>query len=157
MSHSRLRRSISCIAAGLLIVGPVAVFCIAALVLLLNTGRAKAQKSVEMPAAFHGEWCRDGGTCPDGFMTVMRNGFESNAIRCELRKARFRPSEDTNYRASSAGVWRLTFKCTDSDKLVEEQWFFLAHKDTVLVVIFDLPNGGIRLVQYLPRTKKDRG
>ena len=49
---------------------------------------------------------------------------------------------------------KLTFKCTDSKKLVEEMWFFV---DEMLVVTFALPNGSQRLVQYLPRIKRDQG
>jgi len=109
--------------------------------------------SVEMPRAFQGEWCGDGGTCPNGWMTVTKNGFiGASGVRCDLKKARYRTSK-TDYH-ESRGLWELTFKCTDSDKLVEEVWFFV---DEILVVSFPLPNGEQRLIQYLPRIKRDQG
>src|SRR5262245_14658410 len=130
---------------------------LAALLTLTACTPAGAQESVEMPQAFRGEWCGDGGTCPDGWTTVTKGGFIGiSGVRCDLRKASFRSSSDVSYRARG-GFWQLTFKCTDSDKLVEETWFFLAHRDTVLVVMFWLPEGRMRFVQYLPRTRKDRG
>jgi hypothetical protein len=99
--------------------------------------------NVAMPQAFHGDWCADGGACPNGWMTVTQNGFRSNDIRCDLKKAVY----------PSANLWKLTFRCTDSgNQPIEESWFFI---DEMLVVTFPLPNGRIRFVQYLPRTEKD--
>jgi len=97
-------------------------------VLFLATGTAhagRADEQIEMPRAFQGEWCSDGGTCPDGWMTVTKSGFVgASGVRCDLKKALTRASE-TDYRKEYRGLWELTFKCTDSKKLVEEMWFFV--------------------------------
>jgi opacity protein-like surface antigen len=124
---------------------------IAALAYLIISPAAAEQ--IEIPRAFQGEWCGDGGTCPNGWMTVTKSGFTgANGTRCDLKKADYR-AQETGYR-HYRGLWKLTFKCTDSKTLVEERWFFV---DEMLVVTFDLPNGGPRFVQYLPRIKRDQG
>ena len=126
---------------------------LAVAILALACTASTASAQVEMPRAFHGEWCSDGGTCPNGWMTVTKNGFTGgNGVRCDLKKADYR-AQETSYR-EYRGLWKLTFKCTDSKKLVEEKWFFV---DEMLVVTFDLPNGSLRFVQYLPRIKGDQG
>jgi len=124
---------------------------IAALAYLIISPAAAEQ--IEMPHAFQGEWCGDGGTCPNGWMTVTKSGFVgTSGVRCDLKKALYQ-AQETDYR-HYRGLWKLTFKCTDSKKLVEEMWFFV---DEMLVVTFALPNGSQRLVQYLPRIKRDQG
>jgi len=119
---------------------------------LAVTIASAAHAGVEMPSAFQGEWCGDGGTCPKGWMTVTKSGFVGpNRIRCDLKKVRYDLKLGARYHADG-GIWQLTFKCTDSDKSVEETWFFMGE---VLTVGFDLPNGLLRLVSYLPRIKRD--
>jgi hypothetical protein len=106
--------------------------------------------SVEMARAFQGEWCGEGGTCPNGYMTVTKSGFAtSRGIRCDLKEARHDLRLGARYHATDQGLW---FECTDSAKPVEEKWFFIGE---VLTVAFDRPNGALRLVRYLPRSKKD--
>lgn len=94
-----------------------------------------------MPQAFHGEWCGEGGSCPNGTMTVTKGGFANDNGRCDLKKA---SSENER-------TWLLTFVCTGDTRPVEELWFFA---DKMLVVTFPLPNGKQRFVQYLPKEKK---
>ena len=105
-----------------------------------------AAEQIEMPRAFQGEWCGDGGACPDGWMTVTKSGFvAAGGVRCDLKKARYRASE-TDYR-------QLTFKCTDSKKLVDEMWFYV---DEMLVVMFALPNGKLRRGSISPENQDHR-
>jgi hypothetical protein len=126
---------------------------IAILALACTAGAASAR--VEMPQAYYGEWCADGGACPNGWMTVTKNGFTGGGVRCDLKKAdsQVREIDFREYRGLS---WKLTFKCTDSKKLVTETWFFIEEND-MLVVSFPLPNGTLRFVQYLSRTNREQG
>jgi opacity protein-like surface antigen len=128
---------------------------LAVAILAIACTASTASAQVEMPRAFRGEWCADGGTCPNGWMTVTKNRFTGGGVRCDLKKADSQVL-DIDFREYRGVSWKLTFKCTDSKKLVKETWFFI-EEDDMLVVVFDLPNGSLRFVQYLPRTNRDQG
>ena len=125
-------------------------------VLFLATGTAhtgRADEQIEMPRAFQGEWCTDGGSCPNVWMTVTKRGFvAANGIRCDLQKAVDRAPLTEHQEAY--GLWALTFKCTNSKKPADEMWFFAGE---ALIVTFALDSRTQRFVQYLPRINRDQG
>src|SRR5262245_18748783 len=71
--------------------------------------------NITMPDYFHGEWCGEGGACPDGVMRVRPNGFTGGGAKCLLQRVRYK----------SPNVWLLNFKCTESGRKAErfeETW-----------------------------------
>jgi hypothetical protein len=112
----------------------------AALVALLVAAHAHAV--VSMPNYFHGEWCGEGGACPDGVMRVTPQGFTGgNNSKCLLERASYK----------SGTAWLLKFKCTEPGRKTErfeETWSLM---DEMLVVFIQMKDR-LRIVQYLPRT-----
>jgi hypothetical protein len=94
-----------------------------------------------MPDYFHGEWCGEGGACPDGVMRVSSSGFTGGGAKCLLQSARYK----------SPKAWLLNFKCTEPGRKAErfeETWTLM---DEMLVVFISMKDR-LRIVQYLPRT-----
>jgi len=106
---------------------------------------SRTNTTVEMPQAFWGEWCGEGGTCTKGFMKVTKAGNTEGSVRCDLRGAKHQQGE-------KGDSWALTFKCSDSRAMVEEQWFI---DDGVLTLMFPSPvlKDGMRIVTYHPKTR----
>jgi hypothetical protein len=114
-------------------------FLALAITLLASTVHAHA---ISMPDYFHGEWCGEGGTCPDGAMRVSSQGFTGGGgSECLLQRVRNK----------SPKVWLLNFKCTEPGRKAErfeETWTLV---DDMLVVYIQMKDR-LRIVQYLPRT-----
>ena len=99
--------------------------------------------AISMPDYFHGEWCGEGGACPDGTMRVSPQGFTGGGgSKCFLERARLK----------SPKVWLLNFKCTEPGRKdvgrYEKTWTLM---DEMLVVFIQMKDR-LRVVQYLPRT-----
>jgi hypothetical protein len=116
---------------------------LATAVALVALSVATHAHAISMPDYFHGEWCGEGGACPNGTpMRVSSQGFTGGGAQCFLERARLK----------SPKVWLLNFKCTEPGRKdvgrYEETWTLM---DEMLVVFIQMKDR-LRVVQYLPRT-----
>jgi hypothetical protein len=101
-----------------------------------------AQAAPQMPAELIGEWCGEGGACPDGVMRATSKGFTGSGAVCLLERVR----------QKAPNSWLLNFKCNEpgrpKNERFEETWMRM---DEMLVVFIQMKDR-LRTIEYRPRT-----